>query len=356
MNQSLTDLIELVEGASSAAEVFGPLTGDQAAALRQRYRELAGAAHPDRHLGQEAAAHMVFTAIQRWHDLALRQLAEGAYGAPARIRVSVGGRTYEGYAEPLSGDLCELFPASAGAGPVLLKVARSPRNNDLLEAEAQALRRIERELSGMAVRAHFATLADSFVLADEDGVRRQVNVIRSEPNTLSLSAVLGARPQGLDPADAAWIFNRMLAAIASAHQLGLVHGAVNPDHVLIRPADHNGILIDWCYSVERGAPLQAICPAYAADYPPEVAAREPATPATDIYMAARCMCRLLGGAGDPDGLPGAVPPSIRALLRTCLIPSPHRRPDDAWQLFDDMQRALRDHYGPPTFRPFPLAA
>jgi hypothetical protein len=126
--------------------------------------------------------------------------------------------------------------------------------------------------------------------------------------------------------------------------------------VLIWPADHNGMLIDWCYSVAIGQPLRAICPPYAADYPPEVAARQPATPATDIYLAARCMVRLLGGAGDTGTLPAAVPAPLRALLNACLIPAPHRRPSDAWQVFEDLQHILRERYGPPAFRPFPLSA
>ena len=35
----------------------------------------------------------------------------------------------------------ELFPAEAAGDPVLLKVARRARNNDLLQTEAQALRK-----------------------------------------------------------------------------------------------------------------------------------------------------------------------------------------------------------------------
>lgn len=356
MDLPLAELSRLLQQAQRPADIFGPLDGEPGAALRRRYRELAGQAHPDRHPAERELAHRVFTALQRWHDLARRELEQGAYGRPLRIEARVGGRHYRGYAEPLRGDLCELYPADAGLAPLLLKVARSPHSNDLLAAEADALRLLARELAGQPVRAHFPTLEDSFLLADAAGARRQVNALRAEAGTLSLAEVLRARPAGLDPADAAWIFNRMLAGLAVAHGLGLVHGALLPEHVLIRPADHNGLLIDWCYSVPAGEPLRAIVPRSAADYPPEAAARRPATPATDIYMAARCMCRLLGGAGDPAALPARVPAAMRALLRACLIPAPHRRPADAWQLFRDFQSILRERYGPPVFRPFPLSA
>lgn len=356
MASTLDDLTRLLEGARAPADVFGNLAGDRRAALGRRYRELAAAAHPDRHPAAAAAAHRAFTALGRWHDLALRQIAQGVYGAAPRIDVRAGGRRYIGYAEPLRGDLCDLYPAEAGDGPLLLKIARRPASGDLMEAEARALGRVERELAGDRLRAHFPTLVDAFAVADAAGARRLAHALRAEAGTLSLAAVLRARPEGLDPADGAWIFNRILAALGAAHGLGLVHGALLPEHVLVRPADHNGLLIDWCYSVPIGEPLRAISPPRAADYPPEVAARLPATPATDLYMAARCMVRLLGGDGGAASLPARVPAALRALLAACLIPAPHRRPADAWQLFDDLQAILRERYGPPVFRPFPLSA
>jgi serine/threonine protein kinase len=183
-------------------------------------------------------------------------------------------------------------------------------------------------------------------------MQRHTNVVRAETDYVSLADVLRAYPAGLHPADAAWMFNRMLAALGVIHSLGIVHGAVLPPHVLIRPSDHNGMLIDWCYSVPVGAALQAISMPYAADYPPEVNARLPATPATDLYLAAGCMVRLLGGDHATAELPPSVPKPIRLLLRACLIPAPQRRAVDAWQVFEDFQTILGDLYGPRTFRPF----
>lgn len=354
---TLADLTRLLQHARTPADVFGPLPAtDQGAALRRRYRELAAAAHPDGHPDAAAAAHWVFTALGRWYELGRAQVAGGCYGKAPLIDIGVGGRRYVGHAAPLAGDLCDLYPVDAGDGPLLLKAARHARSNDLMAAEARALGQIARELAGDPLRAHFPTLEDAFLLQDSAGSRRQAHAIRLEAGTLSLADVLRARPDGLDPADAAWIFNRILAALGTAHSLGLVHGAVHPEHVLIRPSDHNGVLIDWCYSAPVGAPLAALCPPRAADEPPEVAARRPATPATDIYMAARCMSRLLGGDGGAASLPARVPAALRALLGACLIPAPHRRPDDAWQLFDDLGAMLRERYGPPVFRPFPLSA
>ena len=125
------------------------------------------------------------------------------YGVAPRIRATTKLHQYLGYTPPLQGDLCELFPAEAAGDPVLLKVARLARNNDLLQAEAQALRKIDRTLDGQPARAHFPTLVEHFLLRDATGDQRHTNVLRAEAGYVSLAEVLQAYPSGLAPADAA---------------------------------------------------------------------------------------------------------------------------------------------------------
>lgn len=353
---TLSDLLNLLRRAREPEEIFGALAGDLQVALKRRYRELITLAHPDHNQGETVEANEACKLLHEWYATAQQRIAHGSYGAPLRISVITRQHRYTGYEPPLYGDLCDLFPADADGMRVLLKVARQVRNNDLLQTEADVLWRIDRALDGQAVRAHFPTLVEHLLLRDEAGIQRFTNVLRAETGYVSLAQVLQAYPGGLDPADAAWMFNRLLAALGVVHSLGIVHGAVVPSHILIRPADHNGMLIDWCYSVQAGDVLKAISPPYTADYPPEVSARQAVAPATDIYMAARCMVRLLAGSGAAEDLPPGVPKPMRALLRACLIPSPRRRPADAWQLFDDFQEILQRLYGQRTFRPFRMPA
>jgi hypothetical protein len=348
---NLSELLTLLQQAHSPADIFGLLAPGDEAALRQSYRRLAAIAHPDHNPHQPAEAHGAFRLLQSWYAAAQRQI-----GSSPQIMVATQRDRYVANGPPIRGDLCDLYAAEAKDGPVLLKIARSTRNNDLLDAEATALRNLSRALDGQPLRAHFPALVEHARLRDEAGNERSVNVLHAECDYVSLTEVLRACPRGLPLADAAWMFNRMLAALGAAHQCGLVYGAVLPAHMLVRPADHNGMLLDWCYSVPVGQPIKASSPPHAADYPPEVAARVPATPATDLYMAARVMVRLLGGSGDASTLPEHVPRSMQALLRSCLLPAPQRRASDAWQLFDNFRDLLQRHYGPPQFRPFVMPA
>lgn len=354
MQESFEELVERLGRAREAIDVFGCLNPATAESLKQRYRTLVLLAHPDHNPSQVETANQVCQALHQWYAIAQQQIAGLVYGQAPRIRINSQDREYLGHAAAIEGELCDLFPAVSAADQVLLKVVRQARDNDLLQAEARALRKIERELAGQRVQAHFPMLIEHVLLSDESGSRRQVNILRMEKDVVSLADIMRAYPQGIDAADAAWMFKRMLAAIATTHSLGMVHGAVIPTHMLLRLNDHNGILVGWCASVAIGTPLKLRSPIYARDYPPEVGARQPATPATDIFLAASCMVRLLGGYPDGSTLPASVPRPIANLLRACLIPAQQRRPDDAWQLFEDFDEILGTLYGPPRFRHFSM--
>ncbi|WP_423226440.1 DnaJ domain-containing protein [Candidatus Amarolinea aalborgensis] len=351
MNQALSELLQQLRAATRVQDVFGAAHLTSAQALKRRYRALAGQAHPDHHPNDVVAANEAFKRLQDWYEAA-KQVAASA--DPAAPIIAVAGRqhAYRGVEPPIVGDLCDLYPVTADGAPVLLKVARRAHNHDLLQTEAATLAQLARALDGQPLAAHFPTLIEHFLLCGADGHLHHVNVLRQETGCVTLAAVHKAFAGGLPLADAAWMFNRVLAALGVVHGLGLVHGAVTLAHVLVRPADHNGLLLDWCYSAPIGETIKAISPPYAADYAPEVHARQPATPATDLFMAARSLLHLLGGQNDPDDLPVGVPPAMRALLRACLIPSPRRRINDAWELLDDFQDILQRLYGPRTFRPF----
>ena len=349
MNDSLSKLLEKFRTATTPEDVFGDLDLPQDVALKRRYRFLANVTHPDRNPGDETVAEETFKLLQHWMERAERKVAQGRYGQTVTFSAEIKTCLYQSFSPPKRGDLCDLFTLEDGN---LAKVVRKPKNNDLMEAEATALKKIGRNLQSDPLLAHFPRLIDSFRIRDAAQVERRVNVLRFESKMFSLAQVRERYPNGIDSADMAWMFNRLLAALGKAHENSLVHGAVVPEHFLIRPADHNGILIDWCYSVKPGTSVKAISPARKPFYPPEVLQKQPATPATDLYMASACMIYLLGGDGTFASLPTTVPRPIAALLRGCMIPSPHRRAGNAWEIFDEFREILQRLYGAPKFREF----
>lgn len=284
------------------------------------YRRLARLTHPDAWPGDARAASAFAKLAALWGQ------RQGGLDRSALVA---------------RGDLANLYLVRHG----LLKLARDPADNDLMGREAEALTRIRRDVE-KRFAAYFPKLVEAQRVRDpRSGAERHGNVLGRLDGFRSLADVRAAFPGGVDARDAAWMWRRLLVAIGAAHLAGVIHGAVLPEHVMIHPAEHGLVLIDWCYSGRAGDPLPAISGRYRHWYPPEILARQPAGPDTDIWLATLCMTELMGAR---------TPPQLAAFARGCRLASPRQRPDDARQLLAELDDLLGRMYGPRTFRPFAI--
>ncbi|ROO83751.1 hypothetical protein EDD29_1260 [Actinocorallia herbida] len=306
-----------------AAEIFG---ADEREA-RRRYHRLARLLHPD--TGADATAFARLTA--KWHAHTggtVLTTRRGAYRVGARVA---------------RGDVADLFAVedlSGAGGGLLLKLPRDPADSDLMDREATALRRLA-ERGDPRYLPYVPRLVESI---KHDG--RRGAILSRDEGFHTLAEVAAARPGGLDPRDAAWMWRRLLVVLGFAHRAGVVHGAVLPGHVMIHPEMHGLVLVGWGQSVtDPPGRVPLMVDAYAADYPPEIVAREPVTAAADVFLATRCMTALMGPL---------LPPPMRAFARGCTQPSPRLRPADAWALLGELDELLDRMYGPRVFRPFTL--
>ncbi|MEV4675657.1 MULTISPECIES: molecular chaperone DnaJ [Actinomadura] len=337
MTRALDDALARLDRARVPADLFG---ADEAEAAR-RYRALARLVHPDATGGRTREAFI------RLNDLWRARHSAGG------TLISTRRHAYRLHGDPIGGDLAELYPARTGTGrEVLLKMPRDPRDGDLIEREAVALRQLPKDGDGKFL-PYVPRLVESFRHRDAaTGVQRQVNVIDALDGFRSLAEVRAAFPDGVDPRAAAWMWRRLLVGLGFAHRAGVLHGAVLPEHVLIHPEEHGLVLAGWCHSVpgcyahvDGSGRVPAMVGRYAGWYPPEVPGRRPASPATDIFMATRCMTHLMGDKA---------PPAMRSFARGCTLPAQNRRPSDAWRLLAELDELLERLYGPRRFRPFHL--
>ena len=233
----------------------------------------------------------------------------------------------------------------------LLKVSRCPGGNRILDNERQALTALLTAAGDASYRRYLPTLAESFPARDQ--FPKRVNVFLYEPGFFTLEQVHERHP-ALDGRHLAWIFKRLLTVLGFSHRQEIVHGAVLPCHVLLHAADHGLRLVGWGQSVATGQPLGSVIARYRAWYPPEVLKKQPALPATDLYLAARCLIYLAGGDPVCDRMPDSVPAPLQRFVRTCLLEGVRMRPPDAWKLQDEFDELLRHLYGPPKFEPLPM--
>lgn len=308
------EAIALIESAASPGVLFG-------ADPQRAYRRLARLTHPDAHPGSPRAAAAFARLAALWQQW---------QGRPGTLVAA--------------GDVANLYEHDCG----LLKLARDPADNDLLDREAAALTRLHAAGDPRFLPYVPALIGRQLHQDPATGIQRRANVLGRLDGFVTLAGVQGAFPGGLDARDAAWMWRRLLVALGFAHRAGVIHAAVVPEHVLIHPARHGLVLVDWCYAITSPGGLAAALPArYAGWYPAEVRDHRPAGPDLDIWLATRCMTALMGDLA---------PPPLAGFARGCLLRSPGRRPDDAWRLLAEFDVVLDRLYGPRTFRPFAMPA
>ena len=363
-----TDLHQLLAHLHSARDprdVFGAVrTIDE---LSRAYRRAAKTCHPDLHPAQPDLARDAFVRLTRWYEIAREQLGAGRATRPAAssagASVTVLSHEDHTYAvDPVvafAGDFANVYRADHRGETVAVKIARRPQDNDLLIAERVALLRIAAHVEPR-LHPYFPRLVDAFAYEDPTtGQRRATNVLPWQSGAYTLDEIRHAYPTGIHPRDVAWIWRRLLVALGAAHRAGIVHGAILPPHVCVLPAAHGLVLIGWTCAVETAIPtaVPAISGAYERWYPKEVMSKEPATPGTDVALAARCMTFLLG---DPDsrGHPPMedAPTAFRRFFRGCMLPSPRQRPQDAWALLREFDDLLARLWGARTFHHFAVPA
>jgi hypothetical protein len=321
MTVTFDEAVRRIEAARSFADLMtgpGPASGEPGLA----YRMLVKIVHPDvAPAGRSASATAAFARLS--------SLWAGRRGS-FRVGALVA-----------AGDIADLYTVDGDAA--LLKLPRLPGDNDLMAAEAHALSTLDRD-GDPKHRAYAPRLIESFTHEDPaTGVRRTANVLARQRGFVSLAEVARAYPQGVDPRDAAWMWRRLLVGLGWAHRAGIVHGAVLPEHVLIHPAEHGLVLIDWCYSVGPGERIPALVAKQRGEYPPEVTGRQAATGATDIFLATRTMRSLIKTK---------LPAAMRRFADGCLYDAPRMRPQDAWKLLAEFDELIEKLFGPRKFRPF----
>lgn len=258
-----------------------------------------------------------------------------------------------------SGDTADIHLANTVDGSptateplYLLKVARVPEGNARLEIERKALSRLLRIAGTTTYRNYLPPLVDSF--ASKGRFPQRINVFQWEPGFHSLEQVHEQHP-ALDGRHLAWIFKRLLTVLGFSHRQNIIHGAVLPCHALIHAAGHGLELVGWGASVCVGHRIRSVLARYRDWYPHEVQYHHrPASPATDLFLAARCLVYLAGGDPVTNRMPQAVPLPMQRFVKTCLLESAAMRPDDAWALMEDFDDLLYALYGPPKFHPLTL--
>ncbi len=344
--------------------------------------------------------------------------------AQSRHKYHPGAKLFEG-------DLADLYTAygathpKGGAETILLKVARDRRDNDLLDNEIDVLNFLYPK--GQKDEKFYRYLPRVIDTArSPDG--RRIIILPYFEGFLSMADIIAAYPAGIDFRDMIWMYKRLLSGLGFVAEMGVVHGAILPPHVLVHPEGHGAKILDWSYALNfaalaaaqnvpdpvpaatspapaptkklgvwellrqnlyadddadppdpalpKGPPpdpnrmyVKAISVNYESFYAPEILRKETPSPATDVYMAAKCAIALLGGNVETNQLPEKIMrgdpaasgvdeekarAQLQAFFQVSLLANPRKRPQDPWQVHEDFDKLLVSLVGPPKYRLFTM--
>jgi predicted Ser/Thr protein kinase len=250
------------------------------------------------------------------------------------------------------GDEARLFRAEllaadgSGTRTVVVKIAASDTGAEALGEEAATLRALAPEARQYA--KHLPRVVTQFRLADQ-----RPALVLEHLDGLTLTRLRERFPAGIEPRHLVWMFRRALSVLGYVHSQGVLHGNLTPDHILVRPRDHNVWLLDWSRAISQpraaGQHFRIVHPVYG---PPEAHQGRPALPASDLYSLALCMVYGLGcGPGEREP-PAHTPEPLARLLRALLLESPLQRPGDAWALYHELETIRDQLFGPHRFVEF----
>lgn len=164
------------------------------------------------------------------------------------------------------------------------------------------------------------------------------------------------RGHRLSPEQSLGVLSGALSGLAAAHRLGVVHGDLKPENVLV---SEQGVskLVDFGQASPSGSRSSGGTPAYAS---PEALRDETVDARADVYAAGVILYELLAGhplfEGSAAEVAAAhrdtVPPrlaevcgTVADLVARSLSKSPDDRPGSAAEFLDDLRNAAEDCYG-----------
>ncbi len=306
-----------------------------------------------------------------WQPIALVAIrapsARRAAGAtnPRRVEFAVKTEraTYQITSTLAQGDIATVYGGhvreSQPPVQVALKIADQTSDNDLLQHETRVLGML---IAGAAVAAppggggpviHFAPPRDQFRTGDG-----RLGTVFDHLDGYDLTQVRDRCRKrgepGLPPRHLVWVLRRALAALGWAHKHGILHGNLDPAHILIRPHDHMLWMIDWCWAVVNPATTGQGFKAHNELYsPPEVASRGKPTPASDLYALGKVMIHAAGGDPAAKTLP-EMDPRLARFLKYLAVESQGGRPQDAWELYLQVDKIRAQIWGAHEFVPLEL--
>lgn len=361
MNEELKYTYDQIMQAVRAEDIFGmPVEGqDILETVKKIYRKLSMVVHPDRHNNDPDTREMAEEAFKRLNEFyqkAESKIEQGVYGTHTEENgsakrgngfvIKTRKRKYRITSTIAQGDIAIVYGGDCiggddFSGKVAVKVAENPEDNDLIQNEVRILRLFQTEPSKQS--KHLPVMLDQFKTSEN-----QLGTVLRYLDAYDWYSVREKYPNGIPQEHAAWMLTRLLSVLGYCHSKGVVHGNIEPAHLMTSPKDHNVFVIDWCYA---GSEFKVLNETYS---PPEVKERQTSTPAADLYSLGKCLIYLLGGDVKRNTMPYGVDQRFQRFIQFFVRESALQRAQDAWEMYGKLMELRTEIWGQPRFIEFSM--
>lgn len=364
IDEDLKEMRDTINNAASAEDVFGELKPyktipDRLELLDSVYSKIKGNLNPDNFMDFDSSELVkgLLKELKDFYESAKIKISENFYGAKNPHMVwtknpsfKTEKRSYYLGPEINSGDISTIYSGESEfgdifSGKVIIKVANDPIDNNLIQHELNSLNKLF--LEPKAQVHHLPQVLDTFLTLD-----KRLGIVFKNFGGYPLEEIkpFMNKQSCIPEKHMVWMLSRLLAVLGYSHNRGIIHGNIQPDHILIRPKDHNLQLIDWCWSSHSDLDKFKIKTEFFS--PPELDRNITPQFSSDIYSAGMCMIYLLGGNIGIKEVPNSIHPEITRFLKRMVQESYRTRPQDAWELWHEFDKLKINLWGPKKFMHF----
>lgn len=367
-----------IMAAERPEDLFGELP-EGTDSLKRALRTHLKAVSQDRFQGQPelfAKAEEAGTKLNQLNDAAQKALEAGTYGTFDIVMESEDHQTIEVDGSNLhirlfvaDGEVTQVFGGfTDNDEPFVMKLFTPDEDADsrfgrlYLTREKRVLARLHEDPSALFTegspdpRQHFP---QGKKLIKVQGGGHALILERKVGFTL---AECLSRPQfqnGIGQRHVVWMLNRLMGILGYMELKGIIHGNINPNHIIIEPNDHGIFLVGWgdglIDPVQTGDTFQILDNFSAPEVKKAVEEEQQnatVLPAADVFSVGLSMLHALGGDIETKTFPSGVHPKLIQFLKLWLLDGPTMRPNTMFKLQKQFEKLVIEMFGPKEFLEF----
>ena len=275
---------------------------------KDKYLEYARLCHPDIS-PDNIELKEVFTLLEQWKE-------NNGY-------IAIIDGKYKIIKKMCNGDISNIYKCTNGQ---TLKVSSHVKYNKLLHKEIDILKEMA-TFGGDTFNKMYPKYVDSVKINGKIG--------HITETILPLAPLTYFKDKKLPGQHLVWIAKRCFDILGFIHRNNIIHNAVTLDHILINHETHGVCLIDWCFVNNT----KKISPEFKWAKPPEVINKEKSYASSDIYTLSKTLLFIYNRDNT----------LLERFFESCCFENIKRRPNDAWELVDELSELAQKLYGEPKF-------